>query len=128
MNADELSGEPSFGYTRADALRTGILLDIAATACVCARLRVPTAMTAGLWHALMPGEPFDPQHEGLKTVLYGLLFGSACCIPNRIVDTPSAQIMVYAVVLGSREIRVKAAAHVDANGHPVCTLMLASQD
>ena len=128
MNADDLPSEPSFRYTRADALRDRILLDITATACVCARLRVPTAMTAALWQALAPGEPLDVQHEGLKTVLYGLLFASVSCISNRIVDTPRAQIMVYAVVVGSREIRVKAAAHVDDNGHPVCTLMLATED
>ena len=37
MNADDLPSEPSFRYTRADALRDRILLDITATAGVCAK-------------------------------------------------------------------------------------------
>ena len=63
MISDGFWGEPLFGYTRADALRDGVLLDITETARLCARLEVPTAVTAGLWKALAPGEPFNPQVE-----------------------------------------------------------------
>lgn len=128
MIADDFWGTPIFRYTRADALRDGVLLDISETASVCARLQVPAAMTVGLWDFLAPGEPFDVQDERLKVVLYGLLFASMGVMPRRIFDTPSAHIMVYVLEVESKVVRVKAAAHFDETDQPVCTLMLESED
>ena len=128
MNADDFWGEPIYRYTRADALRDGVLIDITNTASVCAQLQVPTAITHGLWHALAPREPFDPQDERLKTVLYGLLFASVGFISSQSFDTPGAQFMSYGIVIEGRELKVKAAAHLDERGQPVCSLMLISED
>jgi Ethanolamine utilization protein EutJ (predicted chaperonin) len=126
--ATQFGCDPLFGYTRADALRDGVLLDITETACVCARLQVPTAMTAGLWNALAPGEPFNPQDERLKEVLYGLLFASVGLIPSRPLDSPTAQVRIYQLPVGGNNLAVRAAAHLDEAGQPVFTLMLGSED
>ena len=36
--------------------------------------------------------------------------------------------MCYGIVVGAQEVKVKAAAHLDEAGQPVCTLMLTSED
>jgi hypothetical protein len=128
MISDGFWGEPLFGYTRADALRDGVLLDITEPARLCARLEVPTAVTAGLWNALASGEPFNPQDERLKEVLYGLLFASVGLIPSRPLDSLSAQIRIYRLPVEGKTITVRAAAHLDEAGQPVFTLMLESED
>ena len=128
MIADDYGGTPIFRYTRADALRDGVLLDISDTARTCAMLQTPTAMTVGLWNVLAPGAPFNSEDERLKDALYTLLFASIGMRPRRIFDTPSAHIMVYVLEVESKVVRVKAAAHFDETDQPVCTLMLESED
>lgn len=128
MNQDELWGKIVFNYTRADALRDGVLLDISTTAQLCAQLQIPTAVTVGLWEALAPGEAFDARDERVKSVLYGLLFASAGLVPNRIVATSTAQIMLFGLMLDNKPVELKALAHRDETGQPVCTLMLAAED
>ena len=128
MIADDYGDTPIFRYTRADALRDGVLLDISDTARTCALLQTPTAMTVGLWNVLAPGAPFNSKDERLKEVLYTFLFASIGMRSRRIFETPSANIMVYVLEVESKVVHVKAAAHLDETGQPVCTLMLESED
>jgi hypothetical protein len=52
VSRDSFWGGPLFRYTRADALRDGVLLDVTETAQTCANLTVPVAITVGLWRSL----------------------------------------------------------------------------
>jgi len=72
----EPPGDFLFRYTRADALRDGVLLDITATAKEHADLKVQTAITLRLWRALAGHAPFRAQDERVKDLCRWLLFAA----------------------------------------------------
>ena len=132
VSRDSFWGGPLFRYTRADALRDGVLLDVTETAQTCANLTVAAAITVGLWRSLAPGEEFNPTDERLKEVLYRLSFAMAGLIPSRFFDVGNGVAICFKAKAGAKEIVVKAVAQLE--GLPLnqiglaCTIMLEHED
>ncbi len=70
----EIFGEPIYSYTRADALRDGVLVDLSERA-KRAGIKYPTACTAGVWALIgtMPESCTAEESVRLAAVLAALL-------------------------------------------------------
>ena len=124
-----LSAEPPgdflFRYTRADALRNGVLLDITATAKAHADLEVPTAITLRLWGALAGDAPFRAGEQRVKELCTSFLFAVVGLTPGRWAGQDTR---LFRVKVGERELEAKLSLGLDESGNVVATIMLASED
>jgi len=119
---------PIFRYTRADALRDGVLLDITATAKICARATVPTAITAGLWKQLAGADTFSATDERVKEVCYALQFAMVGLIPARVDPYGWGEVLHFQITLQDRQVKLKAAVTAGDLGGPVMTIMREQED
>ena len=125
---DGFWGTPIFRYTRADALRDGVLHDITEVASTCADLPLPAAITDGLWRCLTKERAFDISDENLKHLCYSLLFARVRLIPSTSIPSAVGPTFVFRVRLDGKEIVVKCVAHPGDDGKPVVTLMKEDED
>jgi hypothetical protein len=121
----ELPGDFLFGYTRADALRDDVLLDITATAKAHADLEVPTAITLRLWGALAGDAPFRADDQRVKDLGTSFLFAVVGLTPGRWARRDT---LLFRVKVGERELEAKLTLGLNESGHVVATIMLASED
>ncbi|HXP60433.1 MAG TPA: hypothetical protein VN829_08080 [Dongiaceae bacterium] len=116
---------PLFRYTRADALRDGVLLDITATAKAHADLEVPTAITLRLWGALAGDAAFRADDQRVKDLCISFLFALVGLTPGRWARRDT---LLFRAKVGERELEAKLTLGLDESGNVVATIMLASED
>ena len=134
--------EVIFRYTRADALRDGVLVDVSAVAAE-AGVQVPVAVTAAVWHGLisppyledLPGQDVQGRlwdllwmftlaarlHRNTRILLFDVLFlveqemtdRSEALLEKKVTHTP---------------VTLKAICGPGDRGEPVITLMLPEED
>ena len=117
--------EPLLRYTRADALRDGVLLDITATARAHGDLEVPTAITLALWRALAGDAPFGAEDQTVKDVCTSALFALVGLTPGRWMGRDN---LCFSVKVGEGELEAKLTLGRDESGDAVATIMLAPED
>jgi len=116
-------------YTRADAIRDGVLIDVSATARE-AGIRWPVALTSAAWGRCVtvpPGVEYQDEAGRLWDVLW-LLF----CAIRRSDGGPEVRFGVH-VRNDNKErtpplVRLKALCGPGDNGEPVVTIMLPDED
>lgn len=111
-------------YTRADALRDGVLLDISEPASRYAFLEVPTAITLGLWRALAGDAPFQADDERIKELCYATAFAAVDLIPNECADVEDGREMRFTFKLSGRPLSVRLFMTHDQTGETIATIML----
>jgi hypothetical protein len=116
-------------YTRADALRDGVLIDVSATAKE-AGMQYPVALTAAAWAkcvAVPPGVLCQDEAGRLWDVLWLL-----ACAARRGAGGPEVRFCVH-VRNDNRErtpplVRLKAVCGPGDDGEPVVTVMMPEED
>jgi hypothetical protein len=116
-------------YTRADAIRDGVLIDVTPTARE-AGIRYPVALTRAVWErcvAVPPGVLFQDERGRLWDVVWML-----CCAITR---QPAGRVITFALHVrnDNRErnpplVRLKAVCGPGDGGEPVLTVMLPDED
>ena len=124
MNPEELFGKPAFVYTRAQAIRDGVLLDISAAAWECANLPTHTVITQGLWHAIAGEKPFDPADQLIRDLCYALMFAAAGLDPGEWSEASDGGEFRFEFKAGPKPLPLRMILGPGDCGDLVATLML----
>ena len=124
MRAGSL-GDFHFRYTRAQALRDGLLLDITPAAREHAEIPVHTVLTLGLWRTLAGNAAFTADDPRVKDLCYGLLFAAVGLTPGRWSGQDTLR---FGFKTGERQLEAKLVLGPGDDGELVATLMLLAED
>lgn len=122
----ELFGDVIYSYSRKQAIKDGVLVDVSATAKE-AGFKWPFAMTAEVW-SLIEQIPAKFSHEDLQGRLWDVLMMARHAIRNA---KPGEEEIFYDLILhqdGSNRLRLKIHCGPGDSCEPVLTLMLPDQD
>ncbi len=128
MNRESFFGKPILRYTRADALRDGVLHDISTIARACAGLRLPVAVSQGLWRALAGRVPFNARDERLRDLCYGFAFGMVGLTRGRWQETVAGREFAFTFRTGERRLPARLVLAPGDDGEPVATFLLPKKD
>ena len=81
MNGDTLTeffGDVIHAYTRADAIRDGVLVELPANICKEAGIVVPVAVTTGVWSLVAPDNIEEMPCQSVEGRLWDLLWMFTC--------------------------------------------------
>jgi hypothetical protein len=118
-------GSP-FTQRRSEAMRTGALLDITATA-VATCMGMPSAVSPALWRAVADDAPCragDPRVICLCWCVFLFVTGKAY---DREERGPHHRIVWFEATVLGRRVPIKAIAHRDEHFGPVMTLLCADE-
>jgi hypothetical protein len=123
--------DPFFGpvivaYTRADALRDGVLVDVTETAREMG-YRVPVAVTRAVWVGVV--EPDETPGQSVEGRLWDVLWMLHYAIKTRPRAGSLVRYQLYATIGGfSRLVTLKAVIGPGDEGEPVITIMEPDED
>ena len=126
--SDDLFGDEIFRYTRQDAIRDGYLLDITPSAKQRADLKIPTAITLGLWESLTVKEEFRAEHPVVLDLCDGVAFARAGLTTSRWFDGDHGGILLFKFKTQGRTVNVKFVLGPGDDGRSVATIMLPAED
>ena len=113
-------------YTRADALRDGVLVDVTETAREMG-YRVPVAVTRAVWVGVV--EPDDTPGQSVEGRLWDVLWMLHYAIKTRPRAGSLVRYQLYATIGGfSRLVTLKAVIGPGDEGEPVITIMEPDED
>ncbi len=113
-------------YTRADAIRDGVLVDVTATAAEMG-YRVPVAITRAAWVGVV--EPDDTPGQSVEGRLWDVLWMLHFAIATGPRSRSIVQYQLYATIGGeSRLVTLKAVIGPGDEGEPVITIMWPDED
>jgi hypothetical protein len=121
---EDLFGQEIFRYTRQNAIRDGVLLDITETVRTRATVKLPAVITIALWEALAGAEPFRPDHPAVDDLCDGVAFAAAGLVSSEWSDCDDGGILVFGFTSGARKFSVKLVRGPSDEGLPVMTIML----
>lgn len=116
-----------YRYSRADAIRDGVLIDVTEAAKE-AGLRYPTAITRAVWeHYVRVPEGVTAQDER------GRLWDVVFMLRFAITRAPEGDVLLYTVFVRNddtapKAVKLKAICHPGDEGEPVVTVMLPDED
>jgi len=90
MTGDTLTdffGDVIHAYTRADAIRDGVLVELPAAICQEAGVIVPVAVTAEVWHLIDPGNLDQMPGQSVTGRLWDLLWAFTVAARSSVVVT-----------------------------------------
>ena len=128
MNPELPFGGSGFRYTRAEALRDGVLHDITGVAAECADLQVPAALTQGLWRALAGNAPFNPKDPRLRELCYGFAFAAAGLTPGGWAGRKDGGEFAFRFRQGACWMHARLLVSPGDQGEPVVTFTLPRDD
>jgi hypothetical protein len=116
-----------YRYSRSDAIRDGVLIDVSETARE-ANIQYPTAITQAVHaaHVRVPDGVVEQDERGrLWDILFMLYFA--------ITRAPEGDTLLYTVFVRSdndepKPVKLKAICHPGDSGEPVVTVMLPDED
>ena len=118
---ENIFGEVIYRYTRAQAIADGVLVDCTPTARE-AGFKWPVAITAGVFHAIIPSEyavSMGQSYEGrLWDVLHMLRYA---------IKTSNGSIIKFTVKIGRKRENFKAVCSPGDTLEPVITIMLPTE-
>ncbi len=121
MNMTELFGEPISAYSRKDAIRDGVLVELSRFFPWQTRYyRYPVACTAHVWEILSRGD----QHKDIAARVSNLCEMSTKSIVKRIDPTT----VIFDVTVDGYRNRLKAVCSPGDDEHPVITIMGQQED
>jgi hypothetical protein len=125
---DDFFGDEIFRYTRQDAIRDGYLLDISTAARARADLKLPSAITLGLWEALARGEKFNPHHPAVMDLCDGVAFAAAGLTSSEWFDREDGGTLFFTFKSCGRKLSAKFVLGPGDDAMPVVTIMLPGED
>ena len=115
-----------YAYTRADAIRDGVLIDATATAAEMG-YRVPVAVTRAAWVGVV--EPDDTPGQSIEGRLWDVLWMLHYAIRTGPRAGSIIRFELYALIGGvSRLVTLKAVMGPGDEGEPVLTIMWPDED
>ena len=142
MNGDTLAeffGDVIHAYTRADAIRDGVLVELPAKICQEAGIVVPVAVTSGVWSLVAPGNIDEMPCQSVEGRMWDLLWMFTCTaraskgMRRSTIHFKCAFIVSRAapggvVLTETRTETLRAACGPGDDGEPVITIMLPGED
>ena len=123
---DSFFGPVIVAYTRADALRDGVLVDVTPMARE-AGFRVPVALTRAVWVGVV--EPDETPGQSVEGRLWDVLWMLHCAIRTGPRSGSIIRFQLYALIGGvSRLVTLKAVMGPGDEGEPVLTVMWPDED
>lgn len=124
----DIFGPVIFSYTRADAIRDGVLIALSESfPDQCSSYRYPLACTASVWSLIEQGVAAD---NGATQA--GLVWDIVYMSQHYVVARPDDSTVVFEVIIpdvrGSKTYRLKALVHPGDRLEPVITVMLPNED
>lgn len=134
-----LFGEVIYSYTRADALRDGVLVEIPAELCKEAGVVVPVAATSEVWHLIDPGNLDLMPGQSITGRIWDLLWTFAIAARStrgrhRSTVVFRCEFLLFREAMGGSEITERKTVTLRAvcgpgdQGEPVITIMLLWED
>lgn len=111
-------------YTREQAIADGVLIDVSEMAKE-AGFKVPVAITSGVHEIITPSAEEERMGQSENGRLWDILF----VLYWRIKTSPeNTSKILYEVLIGGSEVKLKAICHPGDHGEPVITIMLPDED
>lgn len=121
---EDLFGRQIFRYTRQDAIRDGVLLDVTETLRTRAAVKLPAVITIALWESLAGDERFRPDHPTVNDLCDGVAFAAAGLVSSEWSDCDDGGTLLFGFTSGVRKFTVKLMLGPGDEGLPVMTIML----
>lgn len=132
-------GEVIFSYTRLDAIRDGVLVEIPAGLCREAGFSVPVAVTSSVWDLIDPGNLDEMPGQSVEGRIWDLLWMCGCAARSARGQHRSSVLfpctfLLYeetrdgSVITEHRTVTPRAVCGPGDNGEPVVTIMLPGED
>lgn len=121
---EELFGREIFRYTRQDAIRDGVLLDISETVRTRADVRLTAVISLALWETLAAAERFRPDHPAVNDLCDGVAFARAGLVASDWSDREDGGTLLFDFSTGTRKLKAKLVLDPGDDGLPVITIML----
>jgi hypothetical protein len=118
--------EDPFNQSREQALRTGALLDITATA-VGTCMAMPSAVSPKLWRALADDDPCRPGDPRIMCLCWCVFLFVTTETYDRQETGPDHRVLWFEADVMGRRVAIKAIAHQGDALEPVMTLIRADE-
>ena len=134
MNGDTLAeffGDVIHAYTRADAIRDGVLVELPAKICNEAGIVVPIAVTTGVWSLVAPDNIEEMPCQSVEGRLWDLLWMFRAAIQAGNGDVNRIRYDVLFLMKPAAEpelVTLIAVCGPGDQGEPVITIMLPGDD
>lgn len=132
-------GEVIFSYTRLNAIRDGVLVEIPAGLCREAGFSVPVAMTSSVWDLIDPGNLEEMPGQSVEGRIWDLLWMCGCSARSArgqhrstvlfsCTFLLSEQTRDGSVITEHKTMTLRASCGPGDDGEPVVTIMLPGED
>ena len=142
MTGDTLTdffGDVIHAYTRADAIRDGVLVELPAAICQEAGIIAPVAVTAEVWHLIDPGNLDQMPGQSVTGRLWDLLWTFTVAarssrgrhhstVTYRCIFLVCREAMGGSVITENKTVTLRAVCGPGDQGEPVITIMLPWED
>ena len=132
MDKDELFGEVIFKYTREDALKDGVLVDIStAPATIEAGIKFPVGVTTAVFNVLNPTEDLKKLGQSLEGRLWDMWMIFRSEVKKRGANTDEIHFAPLFLQSGSDKpapVKMWAKCGPGDNSEPVITIMMEGED
>jgi len=132
VDKHDVFGEVIFKYTRQDALNDGILVDISkAPATIEAGIRIPVAVTSGVYDVLNPDDDLRKQGQDFEGRLWDMWMIFKYELKGTGENTDELHFAPLFLMTGHRKpipVKMWAKCGPGDNAEPVITIMLEGED
>lgn len=132
MESDDIFGDVIFRYTREEAIRDGVLVDISSSkATIEAGIKVPVAVTTAVFNILKPGNDLIAQGQDFEGRLWDLWMIFLISVRRQNLGTDEVHFApLFLLPENEKPVPVKMWAKCGPgdNAEPVITIMMEGED